>query len=125
MTKDDTPPLPGFFARAAACLGGGLSDLPPPPKATAENEWGWPNDRFRDLAPVLASKIGLLIVDESRWVDRRVESVSFVDETTLFRQTSVHFSVPNFPAADFEPEGVALTLIPISMLRKGVMKRFS
>jgi hypothetical protein len=51
-------------------------------EASTDETWEWPNERFLQRAPALAAKIAYLIADESKWVDRRVETVSFVDENT-------------------------------------------
>jgi hypothetical protein len=65
------------------------------------------------------------VADETRWVDRRVETMTFVDDTTAMRETSVHFTGPNFVPTDFERDGVALTVVPVAMLRKAVLRNFS
>ena len=96
-------------------------------KTTTESDhaWTWPSELFEDRVAAIAAKIGLLIADERRWVDRRVETLTFVDETTVARQTSVHFSAPNLGPAVFEMSNVALSYVPVAMLKKAVLKNFN
>lgn len=82
----------------------------------------WPTDIFARLVPYEAAKIGSLIADETAWVERRVESVSFVDETTQRRHVSVHFEVPHFEQTPGTPAGVALMFVPLAFLKKEVLR---
>lgn len=81
----------------------------------------WPDDEFTRIAPYEAAKIGSLIADETAWIQRRVETVSFVDETTYSRHTSVHFDVPDFQSTP-GTDPVALTWAPIALLKKDVLR---
>jgi hypothetical protein len=82
----------------------------------------WPQDVLAARLPHIAAKIGLLITDPRRWVERRVEQITFVDDTTIRRRTSVHFIVPDFQRrAEWEPTDVTLTHIPLALSEKEVM----
>lgn len=77
---------------------------------------------FGELAPYEAAKLGFLVADETRWVERRVESVSFISETKHRRHTSVHFDVPGFPDLPSTEPTATLVWVPIALLKKNVLR---
>lgn len=77
---------------------------------------------FGELVPYEAAKLGFLIADESTWVERRVESVSFISETKHRRHTSVHFDVPGFPQRPGTAPSATLVWVPIALLKKDVLR---
>ena len=82
----------------------------------------WPQDVLAARTPHIAAKIGLLITEPRRWVERRVEQITFVDDTTIRRRTSVQFIVPDFQRrAEWEPTDVSLTHVPLALSEKAVM----
>jgi hypothetical protein len=82
----------------------------------------WPRDEFERLAPFEAAKIGSLIADQTAWVERRVETVELVDETTHRRRVSVHFDVPGFETSPGAPAGVGLMFVPLALVQTGVLR---
>jgi hypothetical protein len=73
--------------------------------------------------PYEAAKLAVLIADERKWVERRVETVTFISEAWQRRHTSVHFDVPPFADTPGGPAGVALVWVPIAMLKKEVLRQ--
>jgi hypothetical protein len=70
----------------------------------------------RDLSTLLR------LVLDFRWIHRRVEAISFVDEVRLLHRTSVDFTLPpNMPKTPLDPSAV---LVPVALLRKGKLRRF-
>lgn len=84
----------------------------------------WPDDDFDTRAPAIASDIAQLLADEPRWVHRRVETVTFNDDASLRRHTSVDFTLPSFidPKAH-DPSG-QVVYVPLSLLEKRVLENF-
>jgi hypothetical protein len=56
-------------------------------------------------------------------VERRVETLTFVDETTARRHTSVYFVTPAF-AARRQDEGLALKHVLLALMAKDVLRNF-
>lgn len=73
--------------------------------------------------PYEAPKLGVLIADEAKWVERRVETVTFISETWQRRHVSVHFDVPRFRFSPGGPSRVSLIWAPIALLKKGVLRK--
>src|SRR2546423_651492 len=63
-----------------------------------------------------ASVIFELLFDPKRWVHRRVESVSFLDDVTVRRNISVYLSVPRI--GEDEREQRRQFLVPFAVFRK-------
>jgi hypothetical protein len=65
----------------------------------------------------------ILISDWKQWVDRRVETIRFLDPDTVRRQVSVDMTVPALPAV-LRHEGKPLRLMPLGLLRKRRLVQF-
>jgi hypothetical protein len=57
----------------------------------------WPDEALASRAPRIATDVGELLADQPRWVHRRSETVTFNDETSLRRHTSLYFEYPRLP----------------------------
>ena len=79
----------------------------------------WPSDAFGARIPELAAVIENLIADERRWVHRRVETITLLDEQMVRRSTSVDFTLPTL--AREPPDGVHY--VPVTLLKKGLLRR--
>ncbi len=76
----------------------------------------------RDLI-VLGEVLLLLISDWSAWLERRVETVRFVDADTAARSVSVNFILPRVPTPLFQA-GDSITFAPVGTLLKRELVNF-
>jgi hypothetical protein len=75
------------------------------------------------MSAVEVSQLVHAILDFSRWIHRRVEAKSFIDDAQMIHRTSVDFTVPatDLPRSDTDPE---TCLVPLLFLRKGELRSF-
>ncbi|HEY4811820.1 MAG TPA: carboxypeptidase-like regulatory domain-containing protein [Solirubrobacteraceae bacterium] len=66
----------------------------------------------------------LLLSDWQHWMDRRVESVRFLDPDTVRRQVSVDLTVPRLPKIMVERDGTPVQFLPLGLLRKRRLAQF-
>lgn len=67
-----------------------------------------------------------LISDWKRWVHRRVETLSFIDENTVRRAVSVDFTLPPEITAPLPPQGGnEVYAVPLALLRKTTLRGFN
>jgi hypothetical protein len=64
--------------------------------------------------------IAVRTLDRERWIQRRVESVEFLGDTTVRRRVSVDFEPPDRSNWKFKPEGV----VPLALLEKTLLVDF-
>jgi hypothetical protein len=83
----------------------------------------WPDDDFALHVSELAADVAQLLSDEPRWVHRRVETVTFHDDVSLRRRTSVDFTVPNFLKSQHTRTG-GVIYVPLSLLEKRILEDF-
>jgi hypothetical protein len=82
----------------------------------------WPQKALEAQTPFIAAKIGRLMSEPREWVERRVEGITFVDDTTMRRYTSVHLVVPDFAErAPADLPDVSLTHVPLALIEKGLL----
>jgi lysophospholipase L1-like esterase len=91
------------------------------------NRQGWETDAESEIPPLPADRwppprdverFGALLERSNEWVHRRVESIEFLDESTIRRRISVDFT----PGGSL-PAGSSVHA-PIALLHKGVLTRF-
>jgi hypothetical protein len=91
---------------------------------TPDSSLTWPAEDFNVIAPAIAVDVALLLSDEPRWVHRRVETVTYRDETSLRRQTSVDFTIPKWVDVYPTGHGSEIVYIPITLLDKRLLEDF-
>jgi len=79
----------------------------------------WPADVLEARLPTLAAVVENLIADERRWVHRRVDTITLLDEQMVRRSSSVDFTLPVLA----EEPAHGTHLVPITMLKKDVLRR--
>lgn len=66
-----------------------------------------------------------LVASWPRWVHRRVETLSFIDDVTVRRSVSVDFTLPTtLPAPLPAIEGHNVHVVPLGLLRKAALRDF-
>lgn len=78
-----------------------------------------PSTQDESVSPPAAAYTIRLALTYPNWVNRRVERFDFVDARTVRRQMSVDFALPH----DEELEAGQQVLVPVMMLRRGVLRR--
>jgi hypothetical protein len=84
--------------------------------------------RVFNFRPSDEDTIGLstwwLLTNGSLWIHRRVESVTFVDDTTVRRQMSIDFTLPTQLGFLRPPSGSDAVFVPLALLKKRKLKNF-
>jgi hypothetical protein len=86
------------------------------------SEVPWPNEL--KVRPQDGLSLVLLLKIPEQWIFRRVESVSFVDDSTIRRRVSVDFAPPRdvIPALQMGSETV--NVVPLALLKKEPLRNF-
>lgn len=87
---------------------------------------GWPHDTLNEALTDPQSALDLLslLIDADDWMHRRVESVTFYSHVAAHKHISIDLSIPAL--APRISQGSANTrLLPLSILRKEPLRRFS
>lgn len=81
----------------------------------------WPDEGYESRAAFYGIRTSALIANEPRWIHRRVERLELIDETRARRHMSVDFTLPDLPAAEWDPTPELQWLIPVALLQKRPM----
>src|ERR1700694_2103786 len=76
------------------------------------------------LDPARIPYTSLLIADWESWVRRRVETITILDEYRIRRHVSVDFALPTLSADVGDAGTEELTLIPVTLLQKSILRNF-
>jgi hypothetical protein len=65
-----------------------------------------------------------LLLDADAWVHRRTETITFVDDKTVNQRVTVDFTIPQQVRGYLDITADLLPLVPLSLLRKRVLRHF-
>jgi hypothetical protein len=65
-----------------------------------------------------------LLVDPARWIHRRVESISLIDDTTVNRRVSADYTLPR-TLGPIQIRATLLSYLPLTLLRKQPLRNFN
>jgi hypothetical protein len=93
-----------------------VSSIAPPP--------AWPDDLASVIDIVAATTVPLLL-QPKHWINRKVETIEFVDDRRVRRHVSVDFTLPDLEGLPVQAaSGRPLAFVPLVQLRKQVLRRF-
>src|SRR5438270_5962089 len=78
----------------------------------------------RDHAEAAARALPL-IVNWRSWVHRRVEHIDLMDDARARHHTSIDFTLPSLPDERSDVTHPQLTVIPLMLARKGILRHLS
>ena len=85
----------------------------------------WPAHWRPEEARTVAAATFALLLNTRRWVHRRTELISFIDENSIRRRVSVDFTLPSLPGGMLdERAGRRVAYVPLTLLRKRVLRSF-
>jgi hypothetical protein len=87
----------------------------------------WPSRWTPTQARDVAACTFALLFNTRRWVHRRTELISFIDENSTRRHISVDFTLPELPdnMLGIDIGGERIAYVPLTLLRKRVLSDFS
>jgi hypothetical protein len=80
----------------------------------------WPDELAPSRLPEIAALVENLLVNEPRWVHRRVEAITLLDEGLVRRNTSIDFTLPRL-LKDEPKSGVHF--VPVTLVMKDVLRK--
>jgi len=84
----------------------------------------WPDDALERAAEKIGATAYVLLLQPRRWIHRRVETIEFLDMSRLRRRMSVDFTLPKRRFLPQTIQGQSVSVIPIALLTKRVLKNF-
>lgn len=87
---------------------------------------GWPADVFERRLGEVALRAAPLLVHPHLWINRRKETVEFIDARRIRRRVSLDFTLPHSEQTTMRLANVGpAALVPLAMLEKAPLRGFS
>jgi hypothetical protein len=95
-----------------------LSDIVRQPGDAPSSGALWPDELFEEQRFELAKRAIPLLLEPSKWINRRVETFELLHETRVRHRVSVDFTLPQRDLPTLVTAGMGFVLVPLALMKK-------